>query len=151
MGTTKGLRALALALGLLAAGAGGVGAQARGAGVAPMAARDLPRGAVLVAADIALPGPDSAGSPVGWVTRRVVAAGELLREPTIAPPPAVTAGERVQLLWQDGVLEVRLRGQAMGSAALGERVTVRVDARRRFEGVAVRSGVVRIETQARSR
>src|SRR5690606_30298771 len=101
---------------------------------------------VLAAADI-VPAAADAPMPVGWVTRRVVQAGEELRAPTIAPPNLVTAGETVQLLWRQGSLELRVRGRAMGSAAEGERVLVHVDSRRRLEGVAVAPRLIRVETR----
>lgn len=113
----------------------------RGAGHVPVAARDLPRGAVLGDGDVEGQG---AGSVEGWVTRRVIAAGEPLRAPAVAPPDLVRSGEVVQLVWRDGEIEIRLVGRAMGSAGRGERVQVRVDSRRRFAGVVEERGVVRI-------
>lgn len=111
---------------------------------APLAARDLARGEVLAAADIVSGGED-VPVPVGWVTRRVVSAGQELRAPAIAPPKLVTAGETVQVLWRQGTLELRVRGRAMGSAAEGERVLVHVDSRRRLEGVAIAPRLIRVE------
>lgn len=112
----------------------------------PVAARDLQRGATLRREDI--DGGDGEGSgPVGWVTRRVIAAGEALREPAIMRPNLVRNGDVVQLVWKQGSVELRLVGRAMGSAARGERVQVRVDSRRRFVGVVIEEGLVRMEPQ----
>lgn len=109
------------------------------------AARDLGRGAVLEAVDFVLaPDADPAAAPVGWVTRRVVREGEPLRPPAIGPVDAVRSGEGVQLLWSDGAIELRMRGRAMNSAPAGGKVLVRVDERRRFEGIALGAGVVRL-------
>ena len=73
----------------------------------PVAARALARGAVLTADDITYPdsaaATDSTVAP-GWVTRRVVAAGEPLRPPAVQPPVVVTANQPVELEWTDGVL-----------------------------------------------
>lgn len=118
-------------------------------GTVPVAARDLPRGAVLQREDIAL-APAAAGGgavadPEGWVTRRVIAEGETLREPAITRPNLVASGEVVQLVWRQGSVELRLIGRAMGSAARGERVHVRVDSKRRFAGVVEGPALVRIE------
>lgn len=112
----------------------------------PVAARDLPRGATLTAEDV-VGGAVGGGEkgPAGWVTRRVIAAGEALREPAIMRPNLVAAGEVVQLVWRHGSIELRLVGRAMGSAAQGERVQVRVDSRRRFAGVVIDRGLVRIQ------
>lgn len=123
---------------------------------APVAARDLERGIVLTAADIAYAPADggaggAAAAPIGWVTRRVVSQGEALREPTISRPDVVRSGESVQLVWSDGAVELRVRGTALGAAAQGERISVRVDGRRRFEGIVVGPGLVRMESRGNSR
>jgi flagellar basal body P-ring formation protein FlgA len=117
-------------------------------GGAPVAARDLPRGAVLADSDLEYAAGSAAdlAPPIGWVTRRVVAKGEPLKPPTIARPEVIRSGDAVQVVWSGEGMEIRLNGRAMNSAQAGERVTVRVDTRRRFEGVALESGVVRLET-----
>jgi flagellar basal body P-ring formation protein FlgA len=119
-------------------------------GELPVAARDLPRGIALAPSDIRYetgrepvpPGTDRIGA--GWITRRVISAGEVLREPAVGRPQLVRAGEPVELLWKQGTIELRVRGTAMGAAAEGERVTVRIDTRRRMDGVAVAPGLVHI-------
>ena len=82
--------------------------------------------------------PPREGAPVGagWVTRRVIAAGEALRPPAVAPPVLVNAGEPVQVVARRGNVELTLRARAASSAAAGERVTVRTEAGRRLQGVA---------------
>lgn len=117
-----------------------------------VAARALPRGAVLAAADIdsaAAPSRAHAATPAvvtaGWVTRRVVAAGEPLAPPAVAPPPMVAAGDTVRLVRQAGGIALTLRGVAMAHAPLGARVGVRVPGRGRFEGTVVASAVVRLD------
>jgi len=111
--------------------------------VAPTAARDLPRGHVLAADDVSPATP----ALVGWTTRRVITAGEALREPGIARPlaaSAVTAGQRVAVLYRDAGVELRLAGTAASAAPIGGRVQVRLDARRRLEGTVVAPGVVQL-------
>ncbi len=110
---------------------------------APRAARPLARGQTLAAADIDAAGGD-ARRLVGWTTRRVIAAGEPLRAPAVAPPAAVRAGDAVALVYQADGLSLRLAGTAATDAPLGGRVAVRVDTRRRFEGVVTAPGVVRL-------
>lgn len=119
----------------------------------PFAARDLPRGTSLSAEDISFaPLPDGAEPPqrsmaqIGWVTRRVVSEGEPLLEPTVAPPTLIRSGQTVQAVWRQGDLELRMSGRAMGSAKQGERIRVRIDARRRVEGTAVGPALVRIDS-----
>ena len=137
---------------------GGLSAQEEGK--VAVAARALPRGAVLEQKDIAyraggsLPGA-AAGTraevAAGWVTKRVIAEGEPLREPAVAPPALIKSGDVVQLVWTDGKIELRLTGRAMNAATAGGRVTVRVDTERRFEGVAIAPGQVRMDSPSRSR
>ena len=131
-----------------------LGAQPKPARV-QVAARPLERGAVLTADDIAMqpldsvrgprvPSPESRSPVVGWVTRRVIAAGEVLREPAVAPPNAIQSGDKVAVVWRDAGIEVRLNGTATNAAPLGGHVTVHVDVRRRLEGVVVAPGLVQI-------
>ncbi|HET7274978.1 MAG TPA: flagellar basal body P-ring formation chaperone FlgA [Longimicrobiaceae bacterium] len=147
-------RLLLVALAALALLAGAAeNAMAQDASSVPVAARDLPRGVVLQEADILRTERDSIGprDPAavqpGWITRRVIREGEILRAPAVAAPALVTAGEMVQLVWRRGDLELRLRGTALRDAALGEPVSVRVDTRRHLEGIAAGPALVRIDTQ----
>ena len=121
----------------------------------PTAARALPRGYALTAEDLVhAEGPPAATDDLvgpGWVTRRAVRAGEPLREPTVAPPPVVLAGEAVEAVWAEGGIEVRVRGTALATAAAGQRVAIRTENRRRIEGVAVAPGEVRINLIATRR
>jgi flagella basal body P-ring formation protein FlgA len=121
----------------------------------PVAAHALPRGHVLTAEDIAL-APDAVPvdarrstltGPIGWVTRRMIAAGEALRAPAVAPPDAVRAGQPVAVVYRDGGLALRLAGTATSNAPVGQRVAVRVESNgrtRRLEGTVVAAGVVAI-------
>jgi flagella basal body P-ring formation protein FlgA len=121
---------------------------ARSAAAAPIAARAIARGAVLTADDITYPdsrsASDSTVSP-GWVTRRVVAAGEPLRPPAVQPPIVVTANQPVELEWTDGVVRITVRGTATRNASAGERITVRTETGRRVDGVVLGAGRVRIQ------
>jgi flagella basal body P-ring formation protein FlgA len=98
----------------------------------PVAARALDRGVALTRDDIAadaLP-PVAADRITGWVTQRVVRAGEPLRAPAIAPAALVVAGTPVTVeAVTDGVRLTRA-GTAMTAGALGATVRVRLDARR---------------------
>ncbi len=122
-----------------------------------VAARDLPRGTVLRAADIEMvvTNAENATTAIatvansandlpaaGWVVRRLVHKGETLRAPAVAPPVLIPAGSPVSLVWEVGELRVTRTGTAVGAAYAGETVTVRVDARRRFTGIATAPGTV---------
>ncbi len=136
-----GLAATALA-GLLAGAAVAAAAQApvATASPAPVAARVIPRGAVLVADDIApVAGVPDTGRRVapGWIARRRIDLGEPLRPPAVVPPMVVQAGDTVlATLRQDGVA-LTVRAVALGAAAVGDRLAVRLDVHRRFEGILI--------------
>jgi flagella basal body P-ring formation protein FlgA len=150
------IRSAAGALLLLAALAAPAAAQAgaTAAPAGPVAARDIERGTVLVAEDVTFPEgaqPDSTGAPVGWVARRVITAGEELRAPAVQPQDLVRVGDAVQAVFAEDGLELRLIGRAMGAGRAGERVMIRIDTHRRFEGVVVGPRLVRIDIPDRSR
>ena len=115
-----------------------------------VATRTLARGTVLSAADFVLRdttlrGPADA-MPVGegWVTRRLIGAGEVLRIPAVERPHLVTANQPVEVEWSDRNVKLTLRGVATRNAALGERVPVRTGSGRRMEAVVVAPGRVRL-------
>lgn len=155
---------------LLGTGTGGwwtVSLGARGAGKPParlriragtearaaVAAREIVRGASLEEADVRVEPATTWGPPQpaggeapgpGWTARRGIAAGEVLREPAVGPPLLVRAGDETEVVWSGGGVELKVRGTALGSASRGERVSVRIDNRRRLEGVAEGPARVRI-------
>lgn len=121
----------------------------------PVATRDLARGDTLRAGDLVVidtlmvwrwngVAPDTTRAVAGWVTRRAIAAGELLRAPAVMPPPAVTSGATVSVIYQDGPLRLVLTGIATNTAPLGAPVGVRIDRTRRLDGIAVAPNTVRL-------
>lgn len=121
------------------------------------AARTLPRGHELAAADLVVDegvrwGPPDAGGTatvrVGWRTARAVAEGEPLVPPAVQPPAAVRAGEVVEVVWRRGGVALRTEGIAAGNAPVGLEVAVRAGGGRRLRGIAVAPGVVDV-TQGR--
>jgi len=116
-----------------------------------VATRTLPRGTVLTANDFALRdttvrGPrDAMPAGEGWVTRRLIGVGEVLRMPSVERPHAVTANQPVELEWQDDNVKLTIRGIATRNAALGERITVRTDSGRRVEATVVAPGRLRLD------
>jgi flagellar basal body P-ring formation protein FlgA len=128
----------------------GVGAAPLAAqGGVPIAARDLPRGTVLSEADIAFR--DAGGrrtgeaAEAGWVTRRVVRAGEELRTPAVARPEAVRSGDEVTVRVRQGTVLLTLRGVAAAGAGIGETVWVRIGTGWRIQGVVAGPGEVAIK------
>ncbi len=113
-----------------------------GAARCPVAAKDLARGTTLVAADIvegehATCGQHTvpADSLVGRLTRRLIRAGEPLREPGVVVAPTVTAGQSVSLIVQENGVRITMQGTATSTAMTGQRVWVRLGAKQRVQGV----------------
>jgi flagellar basal body P-ring formation protein FlgA len=134
----------------VAAVASCAGAQAPVMRVA-LAARALARGTVITTDDIVYKDStvraagDSSRVAPGWVTRRMIAAGELLRAPAVEPPNVVLANQTVDVEWKDENIVLSLRGIATKSGATGDRVAVRMESGRRLEGIVVAPGRVRID------
>ncbi len=132
--------------GLMAAAAASLHAQAPGnAPAAPVASgavalRAMPRGTLLQATDV---GGDAAASVFGYETQRVIAAGELLRAPAIAPPAAVRAGESITVRVETNGITVTREGTALGTARVGQQVRVRIG-QHSLSGIAAALGVVRL-------
>jgi flagellar basal body P-ring formation protein FlgA len=139
---------------MLAGAVSVLGAQERTITVS-VAARALARGDTLQASDIATIdttivwrwttiAPDTTRALPGWVTRRHIAPGEVLRAPAVMPPPVITMGTRVTAIWQDGPLRVVITGIATNTASIGAPVGVRLDPTRRLDGVAAGPNTVRL-------
>lgn len=115
------------------------------------ATRAIARGAVLTADDFQYRDTtsraplDTSVVAAGWVTRRTIAAGELLREPAVQPPLLVTANQPVEIEWKDENISLIMRGTCTRSGALGEHVTVRTEAGKRIEATVIAAGRVRID------
>lgn len=132
--------------GLLAAAAATVRAQApltaqdTPSASGAVALRAMPRGTVLQAADV---GGESAASVVGYETQRVIAAGEVLRAPAIAPAAAVRAGESVTVRVESNGITVTRLGTALSTGRVGQPVRVRLG-QHSLSGIAAAPGVVRL-------
>jgi flagella basal body P-ring formation protein FlgA len=117
----------------------------------PVAVHVIARGAVLTADDFEFRDTTSRSAPdtnqiaAGWVTRRTINAGEILREPAVEPPTIVTANTPVQLEWIDTDVRLTVHGTATRSGSLGDRITVRTELGKRIEGTVVGPGRVRID------
>ena len=120
-----------------------------------VATHALPRGTWLAADDVdlrdttarAMVGemPDTTPVMAGWVTRRAINAGELLRTPAVEAPAVVNANSPVQLEFADKNVTLTMRGTATQRGAVGERVQVRTEMGKRLEGTVVAAGRVRID------
>ncbi|NNM34629.1 MAG: flagellar basal body P-ring formation protein FlgA [Gemmatimonadetes bacterium] len=124
----------------------------------PVATRNLERGASLSVGDIGHDFVVAWGAPKGsaaqsvqpgWIVHRSITAGEPLREPAVAPPDAVTSGERIEVLWRRGAVSVSLAGVALGSGPVGSEVRVRTESGRELRGIAQDEGVVMVGNPVR--
>jgi flagella basal body P-ring formation protein FlgA len=96
--------------------------------MAAVAARRLERGVVLGDSDITfLPVKGSAQrakfASAGWVTRRVIQAGEPLHAPSVVPAPDVRASSPVAVV-TDGDVQIRVSGVAMEDGIVGDTILV---------------------------
>lgn len=116
----------------------------------PVAARDLPRAAVLSSNDIRIspvahwgvPTADRCSPVGGWVTRRVVRQGEPLAAPAVAPPTAVRSGENVRVTFVRGSVSLVLDARAAGTGAIGDRVLVQMATGKRVTATITGDGTV---------
>lgn len=81
---------------------------------------------------------------IGWITRRVIRAGEPLRAPAIAPPPLVRAGAPVTVQFVTAGVTVAREGTALMTGAFGDHVHIRLDEHRSLNGVVAGPSTVRI-------
>ncbi|HTR79925.1 MAG TPA: flagellar basal body P-ring formation chaperone FlgA [Gemmatimonadaceae bacterium] len=141
------------------AGAAGLGAQQPAP--APtvrlaVAARPIARGSVLTDDDITYVERPASAQPVeggaatvqpGWVARRLINTGEVLRNPAVEPPIVVSANETVDVVYVDGDVQISIRAMVTRDASIGERVTVRTTDGRHLDGVVTGPGCVRIDSR----
>lgn len=110
------------------------------------------RGQVLGADDVRLERADLTQLPADVITetQRAVGksanaafpAGFTLREDMLRAPLAVTAGQRVRILFQGEGFHVSSEGRALGNASVGEPVQVRAASGKLLSGVVQEAGVV---------
>ncbi len=82
---------------------------------------------------------------LGQVLTRPIAPGRPFRAQFLRPPSLVERGERVTLVARGGGLEVRMQGEALEDAALGESVRVRnLRSKRVVQGRVSGRGVVEV-------
>jgi flagella basal body P-ring formation protein FlgA len=122
----------------------------------PVARHDLPRGAVITDEDIELRVVDTARSAVeyaaaGWLTRRVIKAGEELRSPAVVRPDLVRRGDIVEMTATTGSVVITLSGTALGGGGIGDSVNIRIARGWTVEGVVVGPARVALRNELRPR
>lgn len=82
---------------------------------------------------------------LGMEVRRPIAAGSALKAQQLQLVAVVARGDRVVIHATGAGIQVRMEGESLANAAIGERVRVRnLSSRRIVEGVAVAAGRVRV-------
>lgn len=118
-----------------------------------LARHDLARGVVLTDDDIEMKSASGtrtgAAGGVGWITRRVIRAGEELRAPAVAPPELVGRGETVELRRQSGSVQLSIAGTALTGAALGERIQIRISRGWTVEAVVIGPALAALPGESR--
>jgi flagella basal body P-ring formation protein FlgA len=88
--------------------------------------------------------------PIGWEVRTSIARGEPVRAPAAWPPPAVQAGETIQVTWSRGPVHVVMAGTALNRAREGQRVRVRLEGGRgNVSGIVTAPGNVQFAKRER--
>jgi flagella basal body P-ring formation protein FlgA len=78
----------------------------------------------------------------GWVTRRMIAAGEELRAPAVGPAPLIASGDSVTIV-TEGTLSLAIKAVAMRQATrAGDRLDVRLAGGRTLSVTAVSANTV---------
>jgi flagella basal body P-ring formation protein FlgA len=131
-----------------------------------VAARELPRGARLGAADVEIARTPRWGPPAadanpeagprvadreGWEVLSPLRAGDELASPRVRPPEVVRSGDRVTLQVRRGPVRAEARGEARGSGGVGDVVRVRLASGRIVTGVIRSPGVVDVTDNEPSR
>lgn len=120
-----------------------------------VAARALPRGAIIGAGDLVVEERDLDDGGFGWLSDTAEALGKQVNRPlragtpvstsVLEEMPVVTRGQRVWLVAESAYLQVRMMASALQDGAPGELIRVRnLETEKVVEGVVGEDGVVRI-------
>lgn len=124
-------------------------------GPALVARRELPARAIIGGNDLETreieylqsPGayPNDLRLVLGARTDRRIPAGEPILAESLSRPPAITAGQRVQVVVRGSGFNVSQEGSALNTAAMGEPVRVRTRSGRIVQGIAGDDGSVHVQ------
>lgn len=120
-----------------------------------VATRNLPRGAVLTASDLALEERNIEEGPAGYLTEPAQALGKRTIRPLRIGLPlnsgaledvqVIARGQRVWLLAQSRSLSVRMSGTALEAGTPGDRIRVQNDASKKVvQGLVGEDGTIRV-------
>lgn len=140
--------------GVIGAGGSSTGEQQAEAREIAVLNRDVPRGEVITAMDVAFAslseaaGRDALTDPealIGKTAKRPLRAGAALRAGDVMDTPAVKRGEVVTLIYESGGLRLSLRGRALADGAVGSMVRVaNIQTNKVLEAIVDGQGTARV-------
>jgi len=121
-----------------------------------VARRELERGEMIQAGDLTLETRDLArlhrgyvldpDKAVGLTPQRTIRRGRVVTPSLLRVPNAIDRGAQVNIVAWIGGIEARMKGEALGDGARGERIRVKnLSSGKELEGRIVSSGVVRVD------
>ena len=121
-----------------------------------VANRNIPRGTLLTAEDLRLAEHDTTQLHRGYLTGTSQAIGKtttrmVRRDTPLSPnkldsPTAVKRGTSVTILSNTGAIEVRMKGTALGSGAIGDRIKVKnIRSNRQIDALIISPTLVRVD------
>ena len=121
-----------------------------------VAKRQLQKGSVLSRSDLEMKKYDLASLPHGYIEniagslgmkiKRRVVAGTVVTPSMLKKPRIITRGQKITILAQTGLMQVRMEGKALAHGAAGERIQVmNLKSRKKLEGVITPKGEVKID------
>lgn len=85
--------------------------------------------------------PNDAEAVIGLAARRPLRAGMAVAARDVVAPQVIKSGELITVIYQDGGISLALQGKAMGSASVGETLTVQnLASKKSLQAVAVGPG-----------
>ena len=121
-----------------------------------VASRQLQKDSVLNTADLKLSRYNLANlsfgyyedvqSAVGMKLKRRISAGAVLTPAMLKKPQKVARGQKVTIMAQSGSMLVRMKGKALASGAIGDRIKVmNIKSRKKLEGIITSNGEVKVD------
>jgi len=121
-----------------------------------VASRQLQKGSVLVASDLKLSRNNLAklsygyyedlNSGIGKELKKRVSPGTVLTPSMLKKPRIIKRGQKITIMAQSGSALVRMKGKALASGAIGDRIKVmNVKSRKKLEGIITLTGEVKVD------
>ena len=121
-----------------------------------VASHQLHKGSILTAADLKLKKYNLANlsfgyyedlkSGIGMKLKRRISAGAVLIPSMLKRPQKVARGQKITIMAQSGSMQVRMKGKALASGAVGDRIKViNIKSKKKLEGIITLNGEVKVD------